>query len=536
MTHRARSERSISHPLKRSTGVRRAPLCGNPDDGLGPSDQRGEARSGLGDFGPARPVRAIPVTAIRKQSTLPSQSAVPEWGPRPMMRDDEDVVLDAVVALIEEAFTTVGTLPEYDSERSLYPWVRADPQHFRLELQTFDLDSGFQDARELLPTLSGYGRAIEALSQDPAIGPIVGLLFGDSLGGSLVDPEQLLYGILLRAAGRTDPRRVIDARLAELRAVFGGTSVTSRVLAPLPDGFRSAVSSPIVLDRNTSIRLLTDLDIATALHVGLRFRDIPDTWGIVYVGEPWGIDVAYELPVVIRSGAEDTPTEQMDGAINAQNEADNRLDRVIQALRLAQSGRVSVIGGMHIRHSDAVGGRSLQFMTTRLPRPPLDSYVLSTGNLTDAQTLFDRLGHPGVISSPALETAIGRFSSSIDRHDREDSLVDLIICAEALFAGDTGPGDLSMRVAQRFARYLEPTSDLSPMELFKHMKVAYDGRSKIVHAAKRTAKVHRAIARAVDSAALTEDLLRSAVRRALVETVEGGEFGVDWDRLVLEGE
>jgi hypothetical protein len=208
---------------------------------------------------------------------------------------------------------------------------------------------------------------------------------------------------------------------------------------------------------------------------------------------------------------------------------------VIQALRLTKAGKVSTVGRMTIADDGLLSGRSIQFTNTRFPRPPSDSYDFDVEAGGLLRRILTMLEETSVLDSPALQSAIRRFSSSIERHDPHDRLVDLIISAEALFAGDSEPGDLSLRVAQRFARFLSPPTGIEVMELFQHMKLAYGGRSKIVHALARTPRVERQIAKALDSIDQTEELMRTAIVQALAATVEEGAFQIDWNRLVLEG-
>ena len=221
-------------------------------------------------------------------------------------------------------------------------------------------------------------------------------------------------------------------------------------------------------------------------------------------------------------------------AKQAEADAQTQVSWVIQALRLAKAGRISSLGRMTIS-SGFLLGQSVQYTNTRFPRPPHDSYDFDAETAERVRERLALLAEDSVQSSPALQTAIRRFSSSIERHDPQDRLVDLIIGAEALFAGDSGAGDLSLRVAQRFARYVAPPTGIPVMDLFAHMKAAYAGRSNVVHALARTAGTERKIQDAVAGADQTEELMRTATVRALRETRDLGQFLIDWNRLILEG-
>ena len=122
------------------------------------------------------------------------------------------------------------------------------------------------------------------------------------------------------------------------------------------------------------------------------------------------------------------------------------------------------------------------------------------------------------------------LSSSILRTDQPH----LMICAEALFAGDPkNAGDLSYKLALRMAYYLEPNNERRRQEVFSQVRDAYSARSNIVHGNRRQPGVQRSIDKAIVSLATTEDLLRSALGLHVGWVVENPGKKFDFDRAIL---
>ncbi len=449
-------------------------------------------------------------------------------------RQQTDPIVGAVVALADKVLEQFESAPVVGG---IYPWRREDEHNFRMVLDQTDDSLAVVVAAHNLEDSGEHATATEAIEADEGLRPFLGKLIGDPFTRTGLYADRLLQGMVVHAFSRTTDRAgAVETSLEAIRDLLGRATRVKRLLTPLPDGFRPEVSSPVALDDRTSLRALDDGDIATVLNIGLSFTELPEPFGIAYVGTPWGIEVTFELPAVALGEGEEVPDAIRDAAFESEADASAQLVRVVQALRITKSGRISPIGRLTISDDVILGGLGVRFTTPRFPRPLFDLYELQEMDLERLRSVLGLLAHASVRSSPALQTAVRRFSSSIERHDPEDRLVDLIVSAEALFGTDSDqPGDLSLRVAQRFARFVHAPDGMPLMELFQHMKRQYGGRSTIVHALARTPGVQRKIARALEGVDVTEDLMRKAIYRALTETVGRGKFEIDWNRLVLEG-
>ncbi|SNX60698.1 hypothetical protein SAMN06296273_2168 [Nitrosomonas ureae] len=79
----------------------------------------------------------------------------------------------------------------------------------------------------------------------------------------------------------------------------------------------------------------------------------------------------------------------------------------------------------------------------------------------------------------SLKIAIRRFSLALSKSSLDDKLIDLMICAEAIFLQD-GNAELGFKLAYRAALFLSKDSS-EQKEMFEFFKTAYNERSKVVH-------------------------------------------------------
>ena len=172
-------------------------------------------------------------------------------------------------------------------------------------------------------------------------------------------------------------------------------------------------------------------------------------------------------------------------SVDPQAEADSRFESLEWLLRLFQPGNISVRRHNWMWHVGVNGPQPALFFNFRpvkartaalYDRP---SYPLDDNNLASFDEFFkthwDALGRV----SSNLRTALSRFSSSYERRELADRLVDLVIALEALF-GDREPGSIRYKIATRCASWLHPLGK-HRFEAFRKIKELYDLRSQAVH-------------------------------------------------------
>ena len=122
---------------------------------------------------------------------------------------------------------------------------------------------------------------------------------------------------------------------------------------------------------------------------------------------------------------------------------------------------------------------------------------------------------------------MARFSSSYEKRDPADRLVDLVIALEALFGDSGDSSNLRYKLAMRGASWLHAT-ECKRRVAFGTIKKFYDDRSSVVHGnlprnvtGKRVQKL--------------ECMVRSSLRKFLVWQVQHGKppCGRDIDDLIM---
>jgi hypothetical protein len=256
------------------------------------------------------------------------------------------------------------------------------------------------------------------------------------------------------------------------------------------------------------------------------------------VGKGLGVRVPYSLPKLVTPGTDSPGTlreDQVEEALKTRTAAELQVETLVWCLRLLKPGPVSVCGLIHAHWGLGFTGTSGSWI--RQPRPPHDDYVLLGDDLEPVETLWNQVGHMRAANRSSVELATRRFVASGERHSEEDELVDLMVCAEALFVGDPkDASDLSYKLGLRWAYYLEPDDPIERRRVFEHARTAYTGRSNIVHGNRRHAKVQNKIQAALDDLPETRELVRRSLHRYLAAVDADSHYLPDWTSMVLSAD
>jgi hypothetical protein len=116
-----------------------------------------------------------------------------------------------------------------------------------------------------------------------------------------------------------------------------------------------------------------------------------------------------------------------------------------------------------------------------------------------------------------------------------------MIAAESVFLNDAERGEASHRLAERCAFFLSDSSNYSRLQLFWHMRRAYLVRNIIVHGGTPkpqemqlpTNGPRNGNVSLEQFADFTENLLRLALRKAILTPKTHGSSSADWAELIL---
>jgi hypothetical protein len=207
-------------------------------------------------------------------------------------------------------------------------------------------------------------------------------------------------------------------------------------------------------------------------------------------------------------------------------------DRLVTALRLVVGGDVHRGSLVHLSLPTTHGGEGASYerrpVTTGLTGTPT---VVRPDDVIVVRDTFVRLESSRVRKDRALTLALRRFSQATLRPDKEDTLLDLMIAAEALFLG--GPasdrGELRFRLALNAALAAGRTP-LLPSQVRKFIRRAYDARSAVAHG-DEPKKLYSLSGELCGLSALTVDLdfvLRTILCEVVRLEADGRGFR-DWD-------
>ena len=222
---------------------------------------------------------------------------------------------------------------------------------------------------------------------------------------------------------------------------------------------------------------------------------------------------------------------------NPTKHADDALDRFERLLRLFQPGEVSVLRhGVWGIYED--GGLTPAWPFSAYDFKPVKplieglheygDYPLDDSTLRSLIELIDRFWFVLDKIPKNLQTAMARFSSSYEKRDLADRLIDLAIALEALFGG-CGPGSIIYKVAMRGACLLHATES-ERCAAFDTIKKFYGYRNKVVHGSLGENLTDQRVNE-------LEGMVRSSLQKFLDWQVQQGKTpsGKDIDDLIKAG-
>ncbi|TFD72137.1 HEPN domain-containing protein [Cryobacterium sp. Hb1] len=178
------------------------------------------------------------------------------------------------------------------------------------------------------------------------------------------------------------------------------------------------------------------------------------------------------------------------------------------------------------------------FSALRLPPPPTGSLsesrhvALSPSSQQWSRTLIDeftRAWHAVQNAPNPIKLALRRLARTVERSVPEDTTIDLMIAAEALYLSKD-EGELSYRLSLRAALWLDASSPEECLKTMKLFQSAYSMRSKVAHG--NTLKPDDEIQlRETNDQVLR--VLKVACWKALEASAQG-KWPPKWDELVFQ--
>jgi len=382
-------------------------------------------------------------------------------------------------------------------------------------------------------------RLEEALIADDIVGPRTRASSVLSLGagGAATQLETLIQLLVDQAISQT-PGFDLEPNTRDELVTKWAESVrraTDHITAVLVLREFDARAVPIVVEPDLVIDELSDDEIAAALRLGggLVGLSVDER----SVSKTFGIRRSFDSELFI----EEIPPARSVKEQEVREEAEHRIDLLLEALRLFKAGPIGASGSFQYATSPLTGvapvsGRLGPLFGWHSVQP----YVLETEELQaflDFWARFEKARETKVISS-----ALRRFQFAADRALPEDEVVDLMIAAESLFLSETSErdrGEMRYRLAMRAGALVGSEELEERLRIWRFMRGAYDARSIIVHGGTPDERDLLGFDRQpLGLAAFADELeevMRLALQRAVSMVADGQKFPPDWERLILEG-
>lgn len=390
---------------------------------------------------------------------------------------------------------------------------------------------------KLLHGLPEYQELQEVLQGDPVVARQMDTLVGTSLEMMRLDANQISNAIAFRIVHQRRAFEfdtgMFESEYIRLEEFFWSEYIEYESLNVL---YGFTAPKHVELDDNLAIVPLSDAQICDLLDM-----DIAMGYKIsVFVTSVarFAIRARWKLPKVVGE-ARDEEMRKRAHEIIRRNE--QREEHLIEILRLFKTGPVYSVAAIRSRNSFFSSGNT--FSTNKEPQPSFhNKYELSNEDLPQLRELWRQSNKDDREKKRRfLAVALRRFSQARDRTDSEDTVIDLLICAEALFLTGIGKarGELSYRLSQRAAFFVEQ-EPAKRIRAFKFMKRMYGVRSEIVHGTdappKLPAKEDGTKYTLEECCAETEEYLRRALKKAIaiVQDPTAPKFLIDWESLIFQ--
>lgn len=315
------------------------------------------------------------------------------------------------------------------------------------------------------------------LSADPDASRHIGHLVGHALGARRWDLEFVLRAIAgiyvseLRAhSTRVDAR---EAVWESVRTSFAHDQVYLNLLVPLygvaGDTSKIPIGADVILrPMERSERSFEPEQMAS------------DVFTITSPTHCLSIDVT--VPKVIKD--DDEPSTSSDPEIHRGHEIYEAHEKLRDAARVLVAFRSGTftLGRFHQRAAGIVLDVSSTW-NRREPAPDqFDNYVIESAEVEDLTAFATALLSLRNKDGRRVRVALRRFATAnLERSRTEDSLVDILIAAEALFLSDSpDTGELTFRLSLRAAGLLSSESQAAK-KVSADFKKLYGYRSTIVH-------------------------------------------------------
>jgi hypothetical protein len=317
--------------------------------------------------------------------------------------------------------------------------------------------------------LKSYENCLIVLRANTTIAPQLGTSVGTALIQSARQEQQVIDQVLTRLLIEQKRYEITQAEVDDGYGNFAQDLfckiVIVDVVAPLA---AVSVHQPVKLEDHLVLRRLTKADSDALRALGMDNDLLPPTSGIA---------ARYELPFTIGSP---NPTER-EKALSARETVNQSIERVVWLLNLMYSSDAGCRGTCETMIPPM--GNIFQYWggSRKIVYP---HNHLGEDRAKEIKVLWDDCRDGNVWKRSALHTAIRRFSYGLERLRDDDTIVDLVIAAEAILLENVDDPKYRGEIKYRFCfngALCAKDIGIDPVTAYKHLSMSYDMRSQFVH-------------------------------------------------------
>lgn len=424
---------------------------------------------------------------------------------------------------------------EYELEEPKWEFHNSD-QFKKVQKARVELGMAITLNHKLLCGLPEFLDVNEVLKNCPVVGPQIDTLVGTSSDLMRLEAYQvanaIAYTIVHQKGVFEFDTEIFESEYKRLEEFFWSEDIDYESLNVL---YGFTAPHHVELDENLTIVRLTDSKICELLNMNITMGHKMSHF--VFSVARFAIRYRWKLPKVVGVAKDEDMRTRAQEIYNTKEQLEENL---IEVLHLFKSGSVFSVASIQSRNSFFSSGHT--FRTNKEPQPCFhNKYELSNEELPELRELWLQSNNCDQAKKRHfLAVAMRRFSQARDRTDAEDTMIDLLISAEALFLSgiDKDRGELAFRLSLRAAFFIEeePSKRISA---FKFIKRMYGVRSEIVHGTdsppKLPDKEDGTKYTLAECCSKMEEYLRCALRKfiAIAQDSNATQFLVDWDSLIF---
>ncbi len=297
------------------------------------------------------------------------------------------------------------------------------------------------------------------------------------------------------------------------------------------------LEKPIKIREGVVIRRLTEDELITALSFGIIRTHFPNMPIFPeHESNQSGLFYTHELTKIIG----DNRTQDIDVA-ELEQEKGILLENVITAAAVVDIRGIRFNGRAEASQGWPLGFSSASWSGNQSSSNPAFANKVDSKKINHFQKTWELLFSHGGSVDKSLYLAARRLAFAEERIRTDDTLLDLMIAAEALYLGSDGAnrGELKFRLALRVAHWADPSRlGATKKEIFELMKAAYDARSAIAHGGTPKQKYLRFKGQQlqqVEFNKLVENTIRQGLQKAIKQAAktENRRFMPSWDDRII---